>query len=68
MRLAPFYFLYGGRVRSSVADAVGRVGDYWSNTTYSSQLSYRLDFYLNIVLPSHFNNRYDGFSIRCLAR
>jgi len=68
LRVQPFYFFYGGRVRSSVLDAIGSIGDYWSFTAYNKANAYRLDFYSGNLFPSHSQYRYNGFSIRCLAR
>ena len=54
--------LYYGYVRYA-----GNSSGYWSRTAYSSTpLAYRLYFGSSTVTPSGYDNRYFGYSLRCL--
>ena len=47
--------------------SAGNYGGYWSGRADSSNSAYVLYFYLSRVYPSNFTDRYDGFSVRCVA-
>ena len=65
---APYYFNPSGNVGSGSLRGAGRSGAYWSSTAYSStSFAYYLYFPSDHVYPSHYNNRYVGQSVRCLA-
>ncbi len=67
IKLAPYYFVYGGYVANSSLNNAGSGGRYWSSTAGGSANAYYL--YLDSsVSPSSSSNRYLGFSIRCVAR
>ena len=66
---APLYFVRSGSVYSGSLRYAGSYGGYWSSTAYSStSYAYVLYFYSGDVNPSNNGNRYDGQSVRCLAR
>ncbi len=58
--VGPGYYLYGA----------GAIGYYWSSTPYSNAgLAYFLNFDDTGVNPSrNDNSRFNGYSLRCLAR
>ena len=65
----PLYFNPSGYVYSGSLRYAGYVGRYWSSTAYSSTSNvYLLSFYSGGVSPSTNGSRYNGFSVRCLAR
>ena len=58
-----------GNVNSGSLRNAGNNGNYWSSTANSSTSNaYNLNFNSGNVNPSNNNNRYNGFSVRCLAR
>ena len=66
---APYYFNPSGYVYSGSLRGAGGSGYYWSSTAYSSTSgAYYLGFDSGAVNPSNYNYRYDGQSVRCLAR
>ncbi len=65
---APLYFVYGGFVNNSSLTYAGSLGYYWSSTANSATNAYRLYFGSSYVGPSDNNNRYLGYSVRCVAR
>jgi len=69
VRLTPMYFIPAGGVSPRGLYLAGLDGYYWSSTPYSSTSSAH-DLYFNSgnLNPSDGNNRYGGFSVRCLAR
>ena len=64
---APLYFSPVGYVYGSLSYA-GYVGSYWSSTAESSDNAYNLYFNSDYVSPSGNYYRYNGRSVRCLAR
>ena len=56
-------FLGGG----SRADQ-GSGGFYWSSTVNSSDYAYYLYLNTSNAYPAHYSHKYNGFSIRCIAR
>jgi len=68
IREFPFYLFYGGYTSSGSLGAAGSFGYYWSSTADFSESAYRLLIYLGSIYPSGGLTRYQGFSIRCLAR
>jgi len=67
-RLAPFYFLYGGRIDTGLLDNLGNREWYWSSTAVSHNDAYQLHFSPTNIYPSEDSRRFYGYSIRCLAR
>ena len=66
---APYYFNPSGYVRSGSLWKAGLEGGYWPSTAYSNtSRAYYLGFSSAHVRPSYGDNRYVGFSVRCLAR
>mgnify|MGYP001623045042 FL=1 len=63
------YFVRSGYVSpsSSRLNYAGNEGDYWSGRANSSSYAYEFYFYSSRVLPSSVNNRYSGFSVRCVT-
>lgn len=65
----PLYFNPSGYVNSGWLWDAGYYGSYWSSTAYGlPDIAYSLDFYPDDVSPSSSYTRYDGISVRCLAR
>ncbi len=62
--------LVNPNVGSSPYRDTGFSGRYWSSTPYSSSANYAYNLVYNTnVYPSgNYGNRYDGYSLRCLAR
>ena len=72
---APYYFVRGGYVSQYtdyLFEDAGNYGDYWSSTPTSNvaaTTAYVLYFRsTNYILPSSYNTRQLGFSVRCIAR
>ena len=65
-RTFPNNFLYSGNLFSSSASLRGSLGSYWSRSALGSSDSYFLNFYSTLFYPSNNNNKYGGFSVRCL--
>ena len=65
---APLYFSPVGYVTSGSLSFAGGRGYYWSSTADSSDFAYYLYFYSSGVSRSDYDGRYDGRSVRCLAR
>ena len=47
---------------------IGSVGNWWSSTVYSSNNAYLLGVNSSYVYPRGYGNRYNGFTVRCIAR
>ena len=61
-------FVQGGfAIPGRYLDYAGLEGDYWSSVGSSSSNAYYLYFVSGGVNPSDFANRYNGFSVRCVA-
>ena len=67
IRSAPYNFPYAGYVYNGSLNRVGSSGLYWSRTANSSTYAYNLNFNSSSVGPTLNDNRYDGFSVRCVA-
>ncbi|MBR3052252.1 hypothetical protein IKG60_01355 [Candidatus Saccharibacteria bacterium] len=66
---APLYLSRSGRVDGGSPLYAGSSGYYWSSTVYSSEHARALNFNATGVNPeSNGYNRYNGFSLRCVAR
>lgn len=70
---APFYGVRGGYVDQNTTylfSYAGYEGVYWSSTPNSNSTQANLlDFHSTLpVNPSNLTNRYQGFSVRCIAR
>ena len=65
---APLWFVRGGNVNSSSLNGSGYGGYCWSSTVYNSSYAYNLNFDSSGVSPANYNSRYNGWSVRCIAR
>ncbi|MBR2543327.1 hypothetical protein IKF03_01900, partial [Candidatus Saccharibacteria bacterium] len=65
---APVYMPRPGYVTAGVLRRAGHHGHYWSSTVSSATLARNLGFYSTVVSPEGESHRYDGFSLRCVAR
>ena len=66
---APYYFNPSGSIYRGSLGGAGDRGRYWSSTAGSSaSYAYYLAFGSGYVNPSDVSDRYDGRSVRCLAR
>ena len=63
----PLYFLRSGYVAGGSLVAAGSYGSYWSSTGYSSFDAVAVSFGAKINTGSQ-PNRYEGYSVRCLAK
>ena len=66
MQGTPAFVLSGYRNGSSTYNQ-GSYGFYWSSTAYSSASAYSLYLYSSSVSPQDYNNKYYGFTVRCVA-
>ena len=65
---SPVYFTYGGDWSGDSGD-VGSYGGYWSSVVDDSDYAYGLAFNVDDFLaPQDYGYRYDGGSVRCVAR
>ncbi len=62
-----FFSAAGSIVNGSIGVSAGSIGHYWSSTAYDNNLAYNLAFNYTIVDPAPANDRYNGYSVRCLA-
>ena len=67
---SPHNFIYSGYREYSSADVytVGILGWWWSSTVSSSNIAFYMDMDSSSVKPRDYDNRCNGFSVRCLAR
>ncbi len=67
--VAPYNFVYGGYVSSSVnLENPNSLGRYWSSTANYATFVYNLTIGDVLISLSDYNERYLGFSVRCVAR
>ena len=57
-----------GRFYGDEQRSVGAYGGIWSSTYLSGNAMFRPGITASIVTPTNFNDRYDGRTIRCLAK
>ena len=61
-------FVRGGNVTpGDYLNLAGNRGYYWSSVGRNSSYAYYLFFYSGVVLPSYYDFRRIGFSVRCVA-
>ncbi len=69
MRSTPLSFILSGYYNSGSLVREGSFGFYWSSSAYTSSSSaYDMYFNTSYVYPQDYNNKYYGFSVRCVAR
>ena len=70
MRSTPLNFVLSGSRSYSSANmgSVGMGGGWWPSTVRSSSRAYKMLIYFNQVTPRLTNERYIGYSVRCVAR
>ena len=68
MRSSPLYFVRSGNISSGNLSDTGGVGRYWSSTVHNGSDAYLLLFTGSAVWPANTHYRYNGWSLRCLAR
>ena len=61
-------FLLSGNYNTGGANNLGSNGNYWSRTANSAQNAYNLNMNTSSVNPANNNNKYNGFTVRCLAK
>ena len=66
LRSNPVNLALSGLVYSS-SRGQGSYGRYWSSTVRSNYEAYHLSLNLSDVTPTDFSEKYDGFSVRCIA-
>ena len=67
LRSNPVNLTLSGYVSSNSRNSQGSVGFYWSSTVRSNYEAYHLSLNLSDVTPTDFSEKYDGFSVRCIA-
>ena len=60
--------MYGGLLNYGQLSLAGSYGYYWSSTPNGSANAYLLNFDSSYVNPSNYNYRYNGYSVRCVAK
>ena len=69
LRSDPYFFVRSGNIDGGTLSDFGVYGYYWSSTVNNSASAYRLGFNSSGLWPANFYGyRYNGRSIRCLAR
>ena len=68
MRSTPPSFTLAGYVDSSSVYVQGTRGRYWSSTVYNANDAYGLSLNSSNVNPASSNLKYNGYSVRCVAR
>ena len=68
LRSNPYYFVWSGNIYGGALGDPGVYGGYWSNTVSSSAYAYYLRFSGTDIYPARNSNRYNGWSVRCVAR
>ena len=68
IRAEPLWFVRSGYVYSGALNDAGSYGYYWSSSVYSSNSAYSLYFGSSRVYPQSRSDRYNGNSVRCVAR
>ncbi len=63
----PYNFQAAGFVNGGPITNIGNFGKYWSSTSAGSSSANYLYFDANSVDPSYWDNRYFGYSVRCVA-
>ena len=61
-------FVLSGDVNDGSVNNQGSLGFYWSSSVYNANLAYSLYLNASDVDPGHYNYKYYGFSVRCVAR
>ena len=68
LRSDPYYFVRSGYIYGGDLNGPGVVGYYWSSTVSGSTNAYYLGFRGTGIYPALSGYRYDGWSVRCVAR
>ncbi len=68
LRSNPLFFQYGGYVGNGKLSGADVSGYYWSSTPNGTNNAYRLLFTDTNVVSYLGGNRYDGYSVRCVAK
>ena len=68
LRSNPYYFVRSGNIDGGTLGSPGVNGLYWSSTVSSSTVAYGLYFSGTDIYPGRNDNRYGGWSVRCVAR
>ena len=68
LRSNPVNLTLSGIVGNNSRGGQGSVGYYWSSTVYSDTYANHLRLYTSNVYPEIADNKYTGFSVRCIAR
>ena len=64
----PLWLVRAGNVNSGTLYGSGYNGNYWSSTVYSASDAYSLLIYSGSFIPSNNYVRFNGRSVRCVAR
>ncbi len=64
----PYNFKYGGRISNGSLDYLGGGGYYWSSTVNDVTTAFIVPFDPGVIWPSGVTSRFNGCSVRCVAR
>ena len=68
LRSTPYYFVRSGGINGGTLYDPGVNSLYWSSTVSSSTSAYFLFFNSTVIYPARSSDRYNGRSVRCVAR
>ena len=68
LRSQPLWFTRAGGANGGSLYNQTSYGNYWSSTVYSDPGAYVLDYYSGGIGLANAYHRYNGFSVRCVAR
>lgn len=68
LRVYPLNFAYSGDYNTNVSTGRGKQARFWSATAQSATKAYRLGYSASQVTPSNTWNKWDAFSVRCIAQ
>ena len=68
LRSSPVNFTLSGYVNSGSRNHQDFYGNYWSSTVCSSDYAYNLSLGASNVYPADYGYKYNGLSVRCVAR
>ena len=68
LRSNPYYFVRSGYINGGTLSYPGVYGRYWSSTAGTSNYGYSLYLDSTYVYPAQGGNKYEGYSVRCVAQ
>ena len=68
LRTYPANFIYSGDYNTAVSTGRGKQARFWSATAFSAANAYRLGYSATQVTPRNNWQKWDAFSVRCIAK